>query len=166
MSTAHSIGAFCVGIKIFISIDCIVMAIFILTQNASFECAVEIPNSFIIKALDYDFACSIVIEYLELLGKTSNAGIFMLSQLLPLPSHDLFLRYLQIFPSYFELWQLSGFRGRGHMLFQEFLVTFYFFVTDSPVAWRVDWTTCCGWTGQRLSWSSHTHIPRWRLLLY
>ena len=43
--TAHSNDAFCVEIKVSISKDCIVMEIFILTQNALFECADNADNA-------------------------------------------------------------------------------------------------------------------------
>ena len=48
VATAHSNDAFCVGIKISITIHSIEMEIFIPTQNASFECAVETPTSLIL----------------------------------------------------------------------------------------------------------------------
>ena len=47
VATAHSNYALYVGIKISISIEWIVMEIFIPTQNVSFECAVATPNSLI-----------------------------------------------------------------------------------------------------------------------
>ena len=47
VATAHSNDAFCVRIKITITVHSIEMEIYILTQNRSFKCAVATPNSLI-----------------------------------------------------------------------------------------------------------------------
>ena len=56
------------AINISISVDCIVMKIFIPTQSASFECAVATPNSLIVKGFMSSFKSSL-----------GNLGILLVS---------------------------------------------------------------------------------------